>query len=165
MKEEFEKLNKERKINVEKSFANADGKDQFFLHILDGFSHRYITDQKQSQAEIQIVTKSIYKAFNKLETMKRALELVGEGKADLIEKMKQAVGSFKPTTLLQIQIDASGIDSNGQGIIRSECLINWDFPKHSSRLEHKVTHQFQSKDWDHLRKLFPLSLDELCEVF
>lgn len=166
MKEDFERLNNERKLNVEKTFAAADGKQQFFLHLLDGFSHRYITDEKFPQPDIQILSKSHFKATNKLETMKRALELVDSAqKLELVNQMKESVGKIKPTTEFNIEIDASGLNSDGKGIVRSKCSVDWGFPSHNKNAAFISEKKFDSEDWDHLRKEFPLVLDSLCELF
>ncbi len=166
MKEEFERLNKERKENVEKNFASSNGKDQFFLHVLDGFSYRYITDQKFSQADVQMTSNSKYAAVNKLESMKRALELAdADQKKIMVQEMKEFIGKGKPTTEFRIEIDASNLNSDGEGKVKSRCIVDWGFPEHTGTAASVSESSFESKDWDHLRKHYPLMLDDLCEIF
>ncbi len=166
MKEDFEKLNQERKANVEKAFASSSGVDQFFLHVLDGFSYRYITDEKSSQAEIQVPSKAKYVARNTLESMKRALELANpEQKQSMVQAMKEYMGKGKPTTQFQIQVDASDLNDDGKGVVKSKCIVDWGFPEHNGQQVSSSEKSFESEDWDHLRKHYPLLLDDLCELF
>ncbi|MDA8794009.1 hypothetical protein N9N67_12235 [Bacteriovoracaceae bacterium] len=167
MSENYEELMKQVGDSVKAQFGNQKGIDAFFLYVLDGFAHRYIKDDKSSDAVIETLKPGVYQASTVTVSMKKALELVDESKkAELTDKIKKYIIEQKPTTIFQIKVDTTQLNENGKGKVIGYSIINWDFPIHANidnGLMMEFTHEFE--DWDDIRKNFPLFLEKVCETF
>ncbi len=167
MSENIEELKKQIHEAVKTNFSTNTGINNFFNHVLDGFAHRYLKDDKSSEAILETFENKVYQVSTVTVSMKKALELVNEmEKAALINNIKDSMNNTRATTLFQIKVVATDLNNEGKGKILSYAIINWDFPNHQNTDKGLFKEfSFQSADWDQLRKEFPLFLEEVCQEF
>jgi hypothetical protein len=164
MKEQYSQFLENAQKKVKEQFSNLDHFSHYFMHLLENFSYRYLEDPKCAPAQFENGDHFFQVSAMNL-SMKRALELT-EQKAELVANMKASLPKVRPTSNFILHVNTSKISKDGEGQIIVTSIINWDFPKHEKNsLQASMSFNFDSEDWEDLRRRFPLTLEDACEFF
>jgi hypothetical protein len=153
--------------NIDQVFAQADKRQRFFIQLIENFSYRYFEDPKCAPLDIEQAGQDSFIGVGRSFSMTKALSSTsGEAKTELIERIKQFQTTQRAESRNSLGINFSNLDGEGRGEVKVHVAINWDFHtfKDSEKgIEHSLS--FKSEDWEHLRRQFPLVLEEACELF